>query len=447
VDSGPGIEHAKSLVTTGVPPLLRAEAPHKLPIRTLVAASVGNAVEWYDWTVYATFSIYFATQIFSAEDESLAFILTFTTYALAFFFRPLGGLLLGRYADLRGRKQAMLLTIMLMAGGSLVIAILPTYAAVGWVAPILLLLARIAQGMSLGGEVSSVSAYIAEIAPPNRRGSYSSFVYISTGAAVLLASLLGAFLASTLADDQLASWGWRIPFLIGAALGIVGLWMRRDMAETEQFEKNVAKAKAIKNPLMLTLRDYPKSVAQLIGLTLLSTLCYYTFFSALIPFAVKRNGLNDGMVFWALSIATALFVVLQYPFGWTADRFGRKPQLFVWSGAIALLMVPISTLIRPEAGFGSVLLVFCFGLGLYAMKSSIAPAIMSELFPTKLRCLGIGAWYNLTVALFGGTAPLVIHWLGDIGHSSWFFWYVSIGAVVAFITTLTLPETKGLVLK
>jgi MFS transporter, MHS family, alpha-ketoglutarate permease len=334
-----------------------------------------------------------------------------------------------------------------MAGGSVVIAILPTYAAVGWVAPILLLLARIAQGMSLGGEVSSVSAYLAEIAPPNRRGSYSSFVYISTGAAVLLASLLGAFLASTLADDQLASWGWRIPFLIGAALGIVGLWMRRDMAETEQFEENVGKAKAIKNPLMLTLRDYPKSVAQLIGLTLLSTLCYYTFFSALIPFAVKRNGLNDGMVFWALSIATALFVVLQYPFGWTADRFGRKPQLFVWSGAIALLMVPISTLIRPEAGFGSVLLVFCFGLGLYAMKSSIAPAIMSELFPTKLRCLGIGAWYNLTVALFGGTAPLVIHWLGDIGHSSWFFWYVSIGAVVAFITTLTLPETKGLVLK
>ena len=137
-----------------------AEAPHKLPIRTLVAASVGNAVEWYDWTVYATFSIYFATQIFSAENESLAFIRTFTTYALAFFFRPLGGSLLGRYADLKGRKQAMLLTIMLMAGGSLVIAILPTYAAVGWLAPILLLLARIAQGMSLGGEVSSASAYL-----------------------------------------------------------------------------------------------------------------------------------------------------------------------------------------------------------------------------------------------------------------------------------------------
>ena len=147
-----------------------AEAPHKLPMRTLIAASVGNAVEWYDWTVYATFAIYFATQIFPRENESLALIGTFATYALAFFFRPLGGSLLGRYADLKGRKQAMLLTIMLMAGGSLVIAILPTYAAVGWLAPTLLLLARIAQGMSLGGEVSNASAYLAEIAPPNRRG-------------------------------------------------------------------------------------------------------------------------------------------------------------------------------------------------------------------------------------------------------------------------------------
>ncbi len=424
-----------------------AQAPHRLPLRTLIAASVGNAVEWYDWTVYATFSIYFATQIFPAENESLAFVGTFATYALAFIFRPLGGMLLGRFADLRGRKQAMLLTITLMAGGSLVIAILPTYTAVGWVAPILLLLARIAQGMSLGGEVSNASAYLAEIAPPERRGRYSSFFYISTGSSVLIASLLGAGLATTLSDDQLASWGWRVPFLIGAGLGLVGLWLRRDMAETEQFEENKEKAKALKNPLMLTLREHPKAVAQLIGFTILSTLCYYTFFSALTPFAVTANGLDDGMVFWALSIGTALFVVLQYPFGWTADRFGRKPQMLIWSGAMALLIVPVSKLVRPEAGFGSMLLVFCFGLGLYAMLASIAPAIMSELFPTELRGLGIGAWYNLTVAVFGGTAPLVIQWLGDAGHSSWFFWYVAIGAAIAFVATLSLPETKGSVLK
>ena len=421
--------------------------PHRLPIRTLFAASVGNAVEWYDWTVYATFSIYFATQIFPASNESLAFLATFATYALAFFFRPLGGMLLGRFADLRGRKQAMLLTIALMAGGSLVIAILPTYSAVGWLAPILLLLARIGQGMSLGGEVSNASAYLAEIAPPDRRGRYSSFFYISTGSAVLIASLLGAILADNLSDDQLASWGWRIPFLVGGLLGLVGLWLRRDMAETEQYAENAEKARALRNPLMLTIREHPRAVAQLIGFTLLSTLCYYTFFSALTPFAVEQQNLDDGMVFTALSIATALFVVLQYPFGWTADRFGRKPQMLVWSGAIAILVVPMSKLIAPGASFGAVLLVFCFGLGFYAMLSSIAPAIMSELFPTELRGLGIGAWYNLTVAVFGGTAPLVIQWLGNAGHSSWFFWYVAAGAVIAFLATLSLPETKGSVLR
>jgi MHS family alpha-ketoglutarate permease-like MFS transporter len=420
---------------------------HRLPVKSLVAASVGNAVEWYDWTVFATFSIYFATQIFSSSNESAAFVGTFATYAVAFFFRPLGGMLLGRYADLRGRKQAMLLTIALMAGGSFVIAILPTYDQVGWLAPILLLVARIAQGMSLGGEVSNASAYLAEIAPAERRGRYSSFFYTSTGSSVLLASLLGALLASSLNDDQLAAWGWRVPFFIGGLLGLVGVWLRKDMAETEQFEENKAKAEALKNPLLLTLREHPRAVAQLIGFTLLSTLCYYTFFSALTPFAVKQQGLDDGMVFWALSIATALFVALQYPFGWTADRFGRKPQMLVWAGLIAVGIVPMSKLIAPGASFGAVLLVFCFGLGLYAVFASIAPAIMSELFPTELRGLGIGAWYNLTVAVFGGTAPLVIQWLGDAGHSSWFFWYVAVGAAIAFVATLTLPETKGSVLR
>ena len=153
------------------------------------------------------------------------------------------------------------------------------------------------------------------------------------------------------------------------------------------------------------------------------------------------------MVFWALSIGTALFVVLQYPFGWTADRFGRKPQMLVWSGLIALLLVPLSTLIAPGASFGSCCWCSASGSGSTRCFASIAPAIMSELFPTELRGLGIGAWYNLTVAIFGGTAPLVIQWLGDAGHSNWFFWYVAAGAVVAFLAILTLPETKGSVLK
>jgi MFS transporter, MHS family, alpha-ketoglutarate permease len=418
---------------------------HRMPVRTLVAASIGNAIEWYDWTIYATFSIFFATQIFPKENAALALISTLATYALAFFFRPLGGWLLGRFADLHGRRTAMMLTIVLMAAGSLAIGLLPTFAMVGWLAPILLLLARIAQGMSLGGEVSNASAYLAEIAPPERRGRYSSFFYISTGSAVLLASLLGALLTAVLSKDELAAYGWRIPFLIGGVLGLVGLWLRRAMPETDQFEENKAKAQALKHPLLTTLHEHPKAVGQLVGFTLLSTLCYYTFFSALTPFAVSSRGADAGEVFVALSIATALFVALQYPMGLVADRFGRKPQLLIWSAATAVLVVPLSTLIGP--GLGNLLVVFCVGLGLYTAMTSIAPAIMSELFPTELRGLGIGAWYNLTVAIFGGTAPLVIQSLSAAGLADVFFWYVAAGAAIAFLVILTLPETRGSVLR
>jgi MHS family alpha-ketoglutarate permease-like MFS transporter len=414
---------------------------HRLPVKTLISASIGNAVEWFDWTVYATFVVYFAGQFFPAENEALALIGATSTYALAFFFRPLGGILLGRFADLRGRKAGMLLTILLMAGGSMVIAILPTYEQVGWLAPVLLLLARIAQGMSLGGEVSNASAYLGEIAPPAHRGRYSSFFYISTGSALLAAALLGVLLTRVLDEDQLNSYGWRIAFFIGGLLGLIGMWLRRSLVETEQFEESAEKARATKHPLLQTIKYHPKAVVQLCAFTLLSTLSYYTFFSALTPFAIKFRGADDNDVFLALSIGTALFVALCYPFGALSDRFGRKPQMLVWSGGYALLIVPLSFLVRDN--LLSLIVVFCTGLGLYALLASIAPAVMSELFPTELRATGIGAWYNLTVALFGGTAPLVITALSEAGHPLWFFWYVAIAAAVAFAVILTLKETKG----
>src|SRR5215217_2692846 len=418
-----------------------AEVPHKLPVKTLVSASIGNGVEWFDWTVYATFVVFFAGQFFPGENEALKLVGATSAYALAFFFRPLGGLLLGRFADLKGRKAGMLLTILLMAGGSMVIAILPTYEQVGWLAPILLLLARVAQGMSLGGEVSNASAYLGEIAPPDHRGRYSAFFYISTGSALLAASLLGVLLTSVLSDDQLESYGWRIAFFIGGLLGFIGMWLRRSLVETEQFEENAEKARATKNPLLQTIKHHPKAVLQLIALTLLNTLSYYTFFSALTPFAITFRDADKTDVFIALSIGTALFVALCYPFGALSDRFGRKPQLLVWSGAMAVLIVPLSFLVRDN--IVSLIIVFCTGLGLYALMASLAPAVMSELFPTELRATGIGAWYNLTVAVFGGTAPLVITALSDAGRPLWFFWYVAIAAVISFSVILTMRETRG----
>ncbi|GAB3298768.1 MFS transporter [Parasphingorhabdus pacifica] len=411
---------------------------HRLPVRKLVAASIGNAIEWYDWTIYAAFSVYFASAFFPGE---LALINTLATFALAFFFRPLGGWLLGRFADLKGRKTAMLMTITLMAGGSLIIGLLPRFETIGWAAPALLVLARIAQGLSLGGEVSNASAYLAEIAPPERRGRYSSFFYISTGTALLIASLLGYALTGLLTEHQLAEYGWRIPFIVGGALGLIGIWLRRALHETEQFEENREKARALKSPLWTTLSRHPGAVGQLVGFSMLSTLCYYTFFSALTPFAVESRGADATDVFLALSIATVLFIALQYPMGALSDRIGRRPQLLAWSAATAVLVVPLSTLVGPS--FVGLLVVFGVGIGMYTAMTSIAPAIMSELFPTELRGLGIGAWYNLTVAVFGGTAPLVIQAFAEFGLSTMFFWYIAAGAAIAFLVILTLPETRA----
>ncbi|MCG8916910.1 MFS transporter [Actinokineospora sp. PR83] len=414
---------------------------HKLPVRQLFAASAGNTLEWFDWTIFATFSVYFATEVFPAGNSTAAQVNTFATYALAFFFRPLGGVLLGRFADTRGRKPAMLLTIVLMAAGSVLIAALPTFEQVGWFSPALLLLARIAQGISLGGEVSNASAYLGEIAPPERRGRYSSFFYISTGSAVLSATVLGFVLARTLDKADMTAYGWRLPFLLGGVFGLIALWLRRTIPETELFRSRRDSAQRVRNPLWRTLRDHPRAVGQLIGFSMLSTLCYYTFFSALTPFAVTTRGADPADVFLALSIGTAVFIALQYPMGAAADRFGRKPQLLLWAALIAVLIVPLSLLVTPN--LGGLIVAFTAGLAIYTAMTSVAPALMSELFPTELRALGIGAWYNLTVAVFGGTAPLLISALAGAGMQNAFFYYVAGAAVVAFFVIRTLPETKG----
>ena len=250
-----------------------------------------------------------------------------------------------------------------------------------------------------------------------------------------------------LSEDELASYGWRIPFLHRRLLGLVGLWLRRAMPETDQFEENKAKAQALKNPLLTTLREHPKAVGQLVGFTLLSTLCYYTFFSALTPFAVSSRAPTTVRCSWRCRSRPRCSSRCSTRWAWSPTASGASRSC--WSGRrrSAVLIVPLSTLIAARAS-ATCCVVFCVGLGLYTVMTSIAPAIMSELFPTELRGLGIGAWYNLTVALFGGTAPLVIQCAAAsrAGRSS-FFWYVAAGAAIAFLAILTLPETRGSVLR
>ena len=415
----------------------------KTPVRAALASFMGSAVEYYDFFIFGSAAALIFPHVFFPSSGDAALVMSFATFAFAYVARPVGAVFVGHFGDRIGRRKVLLFTLLLMGGGTFLIGCLPTFEQVGWLAPVGLLLARVVQGLSLGGEVSNASAYLGEIAPDERRGRYSAFFYISTGSAVLLASVLGFVLARALSEDAMQSWGWRLPFILGGVLGLIGLWLRRSLAETELFEAH--KTERVPHPLRTTLREHPKAVGQLVGFTMLSTLCYYTFFSALTPFAVNTREADAVDVFLALSIATAVFVGLQYPMGAIADRFGRKPQLLVWSAAMAVLIVPLSTLVKP--GLVNLVVVFTVGLGLYTAMTSIAPAIMSELFPTALRGLGIGAWYNLTVALFGGTAPLVIQTLSAAGYAQAFFWYVASGAVIAFLVILTLPETRGQVLK
>jgi len=419
---------------------------HRLPVRNLLAASAGNAVEWFDWTIFALFSTYFATQFFPSGNPTLAYLNTAATFALAFFFRPLGGWLIGRFADVRGRKPALMLTIALMCGGSLVIAVTPTFETIGWFAPIVLLLARIAQGISTGGEVGNSYAYLYEIAPADRRGRYSSFCYMSTGAAILLASLLGYWMSSTFSDEFMREWGWRLPFVIGAVLGVVVVWLRRHMDESTEFTEKVEGTEPVKNPLLSTLRDHPRAVAQIVGFIAMTTLVYYTLTNALKAYASRSIadggtvGASESDTFLALSIGLAVFIVAQYPFGALADRIGRRNQMLGCAVVFAVITVPLSRLVTDD--LMSLIFVFVVSLGLFAAATSVTPAILSDLLPVNLRGVGIGAWYNVAIALFGGTAPFVLTALTDAGNTPLYFWYIVVMCVIGTLVMFTVQDER-----
>lgn len=427
-------------------PSLRPSAPTGVDpvpvsrVRTIVAGSVGNAVEWFDWTIYASFAIFFSSQFFPEGNETTALLASFGIFAVGFFMRPIGGWLLGIFSDRYGRKAALGLTILMMAGGSLIIAVTPTYAAIGLAAPLLLTLARLLQGLSLGGEYASATTFLTEMAPPHRRGFYSSFVFFSAAVGILAASAVGWVLTTWLTRAEMAAWGWRIPFLLGALGGVVGLWIRRSIPETEAFSES-KKAGVEKQPLRTLLRDYPREVLRIIGFSVLTTFAFYIFVAYVPTYAIRHVQADPKVAFAANTVALIVFMVVQPLFGALSDRIGRKPQLIVFAAGYLFFFYPLMSTLGPS--FGSILLVELFGLVLYAMYTSIGPAIMSEQFSTSVRAVGIGAPYNLMVALLGGTTPYLLTWLQSNGLERWFFYYVLAGALITLVTFIRMPETVG----
>ncbi|MFD5419297.1 MFS transporter [Streptomyces sp. NPDC127069] len=423
-------------IETGAGSAVRASAPPRRPLRQLLAASVGNAVEWYDWYAYTFLATHIARQVFpSGSGDSLVPLLsTFAVFAVGFFMRPVGGLLMGAIADRRGRRTALTVTILLMGGSSLLVGLTPVYASVGVLSPVVLVAARLLQGLSVGGEFAASTTFLVESAGPGRRGLFSSFQYVSTTIGQLAASGLAALLVARLSEEAMNGWGWRVPFLLGAVLGLAGFWIRRGAEETLAHRP----AEAPRPGLFDALRHHPRASLLIAGITAGGTLAYYTWTSYLPTYAELETGIAKRDALLAGTLSLAFFALLQPVGGLLSDRFGRKPCLLFFGLGFALLVVPL--LRALDGSFGSLLLVQGAGMVLLTGFTSVSAAVNAEVFPARVRAAGIGFPYSLTVALFGGTAPYIGTLLKELGRPGLFPWYVAVLCLCSSAVYLRLPE-------
>lgn len=403
--------------------------------------SVGNLIEWYDWYVYSAFAVYFSAEFFPKGDPTSQLLNTAAIFAVGFLMRPIGSLLMGRYADRHGRRAALTLSITVMAGGSLIIACTPSYESIGIMAPIILVLARLLQGLSLGGEYGTSATYLSEMASSGRRGFYSSFQYVTLVAGQMVALGVQIVLQQLLSEPDMKAWGWRIPFIIGAMGAVAVLWLRRTMDESEQFA-NIKSQKRESAGTVRALMKHPKAVLTVVGLTLGGTVAFYTYTTYLQKFMVNTVGLPKEVVSWINFVALLIFVVLQPIAGLLSDKIGRRPLLMAFGILGTLLTAPIFFFMEKTTEPIIAFLLMMVGLIIVTGYTSINAIVKAELFPTEIRALGVGLPYALTVAIFGGTAEFIALWLKSIGMESLFYFYVAGCIAISFITYWRMDESS-----
>ncbi len=415
-------------------------------LRSIFSGSVGNLVEWYDWYVYAAFSLYFAQVFFPAGDRTTQLLNTAAIFAVGFLMRPLGGWLLGRYADRHGRKAALLLSVLMMCAGSLIITFTPGYASIGVAAPVLLVLARLLQGLSVGGEYGTSATYLSEMATREHRGFWSSFQYVTLILGHLLAlGVLILLQQVLLTDEQLREWGWRIPFAIGALAAVSAVWLRRNMLETETFARSEAVADTAGQQRQGTLRallQHPRAVLTVIGLTMGGTLAFYTYTTYMHKFLVNSAGL-DGRTASMLNASTLFLYMLMQPLvGALSDRIGRRPILIAFGVLGTALTYPILSQLQDVQTAGEAFWLILAALAIVSGYTAINAVVKAELFPVEVRALGVGLPYALTVAVFGGTAEYVALWFKQAGMESGFYWYVTACIGCSLLVYLWMPDTR-----
>ncbi|MDN5423080.1 MAG: MFS transporter, partial [Chryseobacterium sp.] len=394
-------------------------------IKAIVGGSVGNLVEWYDWYAYAAFAIYFSNSFFPDSDLNAQLMNTAGIFAVGFLMRPIGGWIFGSIADKIGRKKAMTLSVLLMSFGSLLIALTPTYKTIGILAPALLLIARLLQGLSVGGEYGVSATYLSEMASENRRGFYSSFQYVTLIGGQLIALGIQLILQKLLlTETQLEEWGWRIPFVIGALLSVIALYLRANLHETEAFE-NKKEVSDKKKGTVTELLKHPKALLTVIGLTLGGTLAFYTYTTYMQKFLVNTVHLTKEQSTLISFISLFIFACLQPVFGALSDKIGRRPLLLGFGILGTLCTVPLLTALSTTTSMWTAFFLIMAALIIVSGYTSINAVVKAELFPSEIRALGVGLPYALTVAIFGGTAEYVALWFKQAGTEQYFYWYIT----------------------
>lgn len=412
-------------------------ADRRQRIGAIVGASSGNLVEWFDFYIYAFCALYFAPAFFPHEDATVQLLYTAGVFAAGFLMRPIGGWLFGRIADRRGRRTALMISVTMMCAGSLVIACLPTYATIGIAAPTLLLLARLFQGLSVGGEYGTTATYMSEVALKGQRGFYASFQYVTLIGGQLLAVLVVVVLQLALDDEQLRAWGWRIPFVIGALAALISLRLRRALNETSS-----AEARSDKNAGSLAglFRHHKAAFFTVLGYTAGGSLIFYTFTTYMQKYLVNSAGMSTRTASAIMTGALLVFMLMQPLFGMLSDRIGRRRSM-MWFGALGALftwpiLLALKTVSSPFAAFALIVAA----LAIVSLYTSISGLVKAEMFPTEVRALGVGLAYAIANAVFGGSAEYVALEMKSLHVEPVFYAYVTAMMVLAFFVSRRLPR-------